>query len=230
MSQLLPDILKEQLHRQALPHAYLFYGSDEAAKESAVHYLLTSVLGDNYKFHPDFYELQKKPISIHDIRALKERAAKTPLVGKKNTFLIRDVEFLSREASPALLKILEEPTLKSLFIATSANFGKILPTVRSRFSSLRFWSKAGGKAETRDIKELENVSYQQRFLKVKKVMEKESFENLLGQGLNCAASLVRKKWSAENIMRLERMLKIKTALSDPTINKRLLCEYFMMVL
>ena len=136
------DILKRQIEKKVLPHAYLFSGSDEATKESAIEFILTEFLGKNYKIHPDFFELREDTITIDEIRALKSRAYSAPIAGEKNIFLIRNLENLSRDASPALLKILEDPPLSLLILATTTNRNLLLPTIKSRFSMLNFYKKS----------------------------------------------------------------------------------------
>lgn len=84
-----------------------------------------------------------EPLGLHlgTIRNLRRRAANRPSMASRQVFLVANAEELvSQEASPeaanALLKLLEEPPESLTFILTSAEPGRLLPTIRSRTSSL----------------------------------------------------------------------------------------------
>ena len=75
-------------------------------------------------------------------RLVTRRAALTPVEGRKKVFIIGEAERLvaqesSPEAANALLKLFEEPPADSYFVLTSADPGKLLPTIRSRAVPLR---------------------------------------------------------------------------------------------
>src|SRR3989338_2921146 len=133
------DFLKRQIERGALPHAYLFAGTDNEGKEEAIEYLSGALMPQRKGgINPDFCEINSDPITIDDIRLVKEKASMSPLAGEKNIFLIRNIERLSWQAAPALLKLLEEAPATSFILATTGNLEKVLPTLRSRFSVLKF--------------------------------------------------------------------------------------------
>jgi len=71
------------------------------------------------------------------VQGLRRRAHITPTMARVQVFIIADAEYLvpqesSPEAANALLKLLEEPPGGSRFILTSAEPGRLLPTIRSR--------------------------------------------------------------------------------------------------
>jgi len=75
------------------------------------------------------------------IRGLNRRARSLPSTGAHQLFLLADAEQLAQqesaqEAANALLKTLEEPAPGTHFILTSSEPGRLLPTLRSRASSL----------------------------------------------------------------------------------------------
>jgi DNA polymerase-3 subunit delta' len=76
------------------------------------------------------------------VRLLQRRAALTAVEGGRRVFIIGDADRLvAQEASPeaanALLKLLEEPPAGSLFILTTVEPRRLLPTMRSRAVTLR---------------------------------------------------------------------------------------------
>jgi DNA polymerase-3 subunit delta' len=80
--------------------------------------------------------------SMATVRLLHQRAALTSVEGGARIFIIGDAERLvpqesSQEAANALLKLLEEPPVGSLFILTTVDPGLMLPTVRSRSVPVR---------------------------------------------------------------------------------------------
>lgn len=71
------------------------------------------------------------------IRTLRRRAHVRPTMSAAQVFILADAELLvpqesSPEAANALLKLLEEPPEGTVFILTSSEPGRLLPTIRSR--------------------------------------------------------------------------------------------------
>jgi DNA polymerase III subunit delta' len=71
-------------------------------------------------------------ISINEIREIERSASLFPYEGIYKVFIINGAENMSHEAANALLKILEEPPEKVVFILTAADESLLLPTVISR--------------------------------------------------------------------------------------------------
>lgn len=79
---------------------------------------------------------------IATVRLLQRQAALTAVEGGWRVFVIGDAERLvpqesSQEAANAMLKLLEEPPPRSLFILTTVDPRHMLPTIRSRTSPVR---------------------------------------------------------------------------------------------
>lgn len=172
-------------------HAYLFSGNDEEAKNGAIEFLLSRFLGRDHKQSPDLFKLASAPITIDDVRTIKIRASQSPLAGEFNLFLIEGVENLSREAAPAMLKLLEEPPTRSVIIATTASTRKILPTIKSRFSVFRFWKKSApehlAKAEfaARARPTINNLLKLERLLAIYKILGDPTVNRrLIGEYIN----------------------------------------------
>jgi len=80
--------------------------------------------------------------SISSVRLLQRAASLTSVEGGRRVFIIGDAERLvpqasSEEAANAVLKLLEEPPERSLFILTAVDSRRLLATVRSRAVLLR---------------------------------------------------------------------------------------------
>jgi DNA polymerase-3 subunit delta' len=80
------------------------------------------------------------PIAV--VRLLQQRAGLTSVEGGRRVFIIGEADRLvpqesSQEAANALLKLLEEPPPRSLFVLTTVDARRLLPTMRSRAVPVR---------------------------------------------------------------------------------------------
>lgn len=221
------ELIQKQIKNNALPHAYLFSGVDEKGKNEAVEYLLSELhphVKNSTSPNADLYIIESDPITIDDVRLIKEQSSQSPLYGEKNIFVIKNIERLSWQAAPAMLKLLEEPSATSFIIATTENLGRVLPTILSRFAHLKFQ----GGLVLRSLGEGGSASFK---LPSKPPHEdaREFGEFVRGAVIYCR-DMVRKKPTYPNIDRLAKVLKAMDALSDPTMSRRLLGEYIIMVL
>ena len=98
--------------------------------------------------HPDMRWLERLPkekgdglardITIHQVRELGEFMGMTAALSPWRVAVIDSMDELNREASNALLKMLEEPPANTLFFLVSHAPGRLLPTIRSRCRRLDF--------------------------------------------------------------------------------------------
>lgn len=83
--------------------------------------------------HPDILEIDAASrTGVDDIRIIIESAEYKPLLGKVKIFIIDEVHMLSKNAFNALLKVLEEPPLHTMFIFATTEVNKIPLTIISR--------------------------------------------------------------------------------------------------
>jgi DNA polymerase III subunit delta' len=98
--------------------------------------------------HPDLRWLERLPkekgeglardITIDQVRRLGEFMGVTAALSSWRVTVIDSMDELNREASNALLKMLEEPPANTLFFLVSHAPGRLLPTIRSRCRRLEF--------------------------------------------------------------------------------------------
>lgn len=98
--------------------------------------------------HPDMRWLERLPrekgdglardITIRQIRELGESMGMTAALSPWRVAVIDSMDELNKEASNALLKMLEEPAPNTLFFLISHAPGRLLPTIRSRCRLLPF--------------------------------------------------------------------------------------------
>ena len=87
-------------------------------------------------------------ISIDQIREMQHSANLPPFEGRYKVFIIDGAELLSNEAANCLLKTLEEPVGRVIFVLLTSNDGLLPATVVSRCQRLELLPLAASEVET----------------------------------------------------------------------------------
>jgi DNA polymerase-3 subunit gamma/tau len=138
-------------------HAYLFCGPRGTGKTStgrilakAVSCLTTNGSGEPCNTCPmcqaitegrslDVIEIDAASNrGIDEIRELRERANYAPSQARYKVYIVDEVHMLTKEASNALLKTLEEPPPHVIFVLATTEVHKVLPTIISRCQHFDF--------------------------------------------------------------------------------------------
>jgi DNA polymerase-3 subunit delta' len=148
--------LQKSVDNDKLNHAYLFCGPAHLGKTTIAVDFLFKILCERRgkcgkcvhcqqlekNIHPDVYfikkEENKKNITIEQIRTLQEKITKRSFCRSYKIILINQADNLSIEASNCLLKSLEEPNPKTIFILISENIKSLPETIISRTQILKF--------------------------------------------------------------------------------------------
>jgi DNA polymerase III subunit delta' len=80
---------------------------------------------------------QKGAITVDEVRRGSKFFSQTSGTGNWRIVIVDPADDLNRNAANAILKILEEPPKRAMFLVLSHAPGKLLPTIRSRCLSLR---------------------------------------------------------------------------------------------
>jgi len=90
--------------------------------------------------HPDIIRLKPSGpfIKIDQIRSLCRTLAMKPYEAAMRVVIISDAQAMNPAAGNALLKVLEEPPLRTILVLISAHTSDLLPTVVSRCQHIRF--------------------------------------------------------------------------------------------
>lgn len=128
-------ILKHQLETGTLQHAYLFVGSAGCGKTTCARI-----------FANEINKGQGTPIEIDaashngvdDVRAIIDDSKLQSIDSEYKCFVLDEVHMLSTQAWNAMLKLLEEPPAKSVFIMCTTNPEKIPQTILSRVQRYDF--------------------------------------------------------------------------------------------
>jgi len=148
--------LKKIMEGKEVPQSFLFAGPKGAGKTSAARIVARAVnCSDIKNGEPcgkcdnckeilkgsslDVIEMDAASNrGIEDIRALKDKAYLLPSKLAKKVFIIDEVHMLTKEAFNALLKLIEEPPMHTIFILCTTDEGKIPETVLSRLIKVSF--------------------------------------------------------------------------------------------
>jgi DNA polymerase-3 subunit delta' len=89
--------------------------------------------------HPDLGVLstERVIISIDEVRALVTSSQFSPSVGRYRVMIIEDADRMTERTSNVLLKALEEPPPRTVWILCAPSEADLIPTIRSRVRSVR---------------------------------------------------------------------------------------------
>ncbi len=149
--------LLNALASSRVSHAYLFCGPRGTGKTStgrilakAVNCLTTQGKGepcDTCSICQEIREGRAMDVievdaasnrGIDEIRGLREKVGYAPAQARYKVYIIDEVHMLTKEASNALLKTLEEPPPHAIFILATTEVHKVLPTILSRCQRFDF--------------------------------------------------------------------------------------------
>ena len=145
-------------YRSSLPHALLFTGKAGIGK-----FLLAKMFAQlllcqqpnatiscgkchschlyTSGHHPDFYLIEpeevQKAIKIEQVRALNQELMQKPFLGGVRVIVVHPLQALNQASANALLKVVEEPPARTLFIFCGEESTTIPPTLRSRCQVMR---------------------------------------------------------------------------------------------
>lgn len=89
--------------------------------------------------HPDLAVLstERVTITIDEVRALVAASQFSPSVGRYRVMVIEDADRMPERTSNVLLKALEEPPPRTIWILCAPSEADLIPTIRSRVRSVR---------------------------------------------------------------------------------------------
>lgn len=93
----------------------------------------------NAEVHPDVivFKAKNDKYTVEDARNIVNSSYEAPFENEKKVIIIEDFSLFAPIAQNILLKVLEEPQDKTVFILLSENKDKILSTILSRLSEIR---------------------------------------------------------------------------------------------
>ncbi|CAN5449724.1 DNA polymerase III subunit delta' [soil metagenome] len=149
------DVLRPAAAGKGMSHAWLFTGppgsgrsnvaiafaaarqcelTGEAAGCGVCHECRTAVAGS----HADVGIIRTAQLSIgvREVRDLVRRSALAPAGRRWQILIVEDADRLTEQAANALLKAIEEPTVRTVWMLCAPTVEDVLPTIRSRCRQL----------------------------------------------------------------------------------------------
>lgn len=141
---IIKNILQDK--KSGLRSGYLFFSPDEKTNDCVLKCLATVLLCKNdgcfncpdcvkvkEGTHPDLISYPVgNSFNVQDAKNIVIEATKKPMLCDIKIILINNIDNSSEEAQNKLLKTLEEPPKNVIFLVSTKNMDRVLPTVRSR--------------------------------------------------------------------------------------------------
>jgi DNA polymerase-3 subunit delta' len=133
-------------------HAYLLVGPRGSGVEEAARCFAAELIGaaDDPRVargrHPDVVEF--RPVATaysvdRDVRAaILPAVHASPIEGDRKCVVLLEADRLNPESANTLLKSIEEPPARTIFVLVAESAGEVLPTIRSRCQRVDFGSIA----------------------------------------------------------------------------------------
>ena len=137
---------------QAMTHAWLFTGPPGSGRSSAAVAFAQALVCPNdgcatcnacrsviTNAHPDVEVIRTEGLSIKidEVRELLARVAWAPSMGGWRVVVMEDADRLTESAANALLKAIEEPGNRTVWLLCAPTLHDVLPTIRSRCRHLQ---------------------------------------------------------------------------------------------
>jgi DNA polymerase-3 subunit delta' len=133
----------------SLAHAWLITGPPGSGRSTLAYAFAAALIaepGDEQamrqviaRTHPDLTALRTEQviIRIDEARQLVERAYFAPAIGRYRVIVVEDADRMTERTSNVLLKALEEPPERTVWVLCAPSDADLLPTIRSRVRTLR---------------------------------------------------------------------------------------------
>lgn len=130
-----------------MTHSWLITGPPGSGRSNLAYAFAAALLGGDEvterqvlaRTHPDLAVLStdRVIISIDEVRQLVASSQYSPSVGRYRVMIIEDADRMAERTSNVLLKALEEPPPRTVWILCAPSEADLIPTIRSRVRTVR---------------------------------------------------------------------------------------------
>lgn len=134
---------------QGMTHSWLITGPPGSGRSNLAYAFAAALLGGesdeatrrqvDARTHPDLGVLatERVIITIEEVRAMVANSQFSPSVARFRVMVIEDADRMTERTSNVLLKALEEPPPRTVWILCAPSEADLIPTIRSRVRSVR---------------------------------------------------------------------------------------------
>lgn len=145
-NQQVKERLRRAVREGTVSHAYLFCGKKGIGKKTAAMEFARLITGGSEAdikvvdtaAYPVKTERKTTALPVEAVREFRKDAAVRPYMADRRVFIVPDADLMNASAQNALLKLFEEPPSFCVIILIGEKEDKLLPTIRSRASVVRF--------------------------------------------------------------------------------------------
>lgn len=156
------DADSQEFTSQSMTHAWLFTGPPGSGRSSAAVAFAQALVCANKGCgscnecrsakagsHPDIEIIRTEGLSIkvEEVRELLTRVAWAPSMGGWRVVVMEDADRLTESAANALLKAIEEPGTRTVWLLCAPTLHDLLPTIRSRCRHLQLHTPSADAVE-----------------------------------------------------------------------------------